>query len=193
MQDLSKIVVELSVAPDQPAVLCTAAKQTLYYADWNGAPYLVKQLICDAYPPKLVTQNAMKLEHAVTDMCTTERDLIIVSGPISQRRLEVHSLGYKTFPYSVARRLANMAKPMSPYAVTSTGRGHLFVYDENNRCIHMFNLNKNDKYIGVLLNAGDLGLGEPTRLRWCQKMSSLIVVHKVNGKISISIVKQAVN
>ena len=72
----------------------------------------------------------MKLEHAVTDMCTTERDLIIVSGPISQRRLEVHSLGYKTLPYSVLRRLANMAKPMSPYAVTSTERGHLFVYDE---------------------------------------------------------------
>ena len=193
MQDLSKIVGELPVAPDQPTVLCTAARQTLYYADWNGAPYLVKQLICDASRPKLATQNAMRLEHAVTDMCATERDFIIVSGPISQRRLQVHSLGSKTLPYSVSTVVANMAKPMSPYAVTSTGRGHLFVYDENNHCIHIFNLNKNDKYIGVLLNAGDFGLGEPTRLRWCQKMSSLIIVHKVNGKISISIIKSAVN
>ena len=181
------------MARDQPRVLCTAAEQTLYYADWNGTPYLVKQLNCDASPPKTVTQNAMKLEHAATDMCVTERDLIIASGPISQRRLEVHSLGYETLPYSVLRRLANMAKPMSPYAVTSTERGHLFVYDENNRCIHIFNLNADDKYMGVLLNAGNFGLGEPTRLRWCQKMSSLIVVHRINGKISISIVKPAMN
>ena len=191
---MSTIINLLSVAQDKPTVLCTAAKQTLYYANWNGTPHFeVKLLSCDGSVPKLVSQNTMKLELAVTDMCVSEQQLVIVTGSVSKRKLDVYNTAGKNKQWSVPDILPDMEKPISPYAVTLNESGDLFFWDENNKCVQMFKLNADHMYMGALLKPGDLGIGEPIRLRWCEKMSSLIVVHKVNGKISISIVKSKVN
>ena len=72
-------------------------------------------------------------------------------------------------------------------AATSAGLGYLFVCDK--KYVHMFDVNTGFKYLGVLLKAEDHGLGELKTVRWSDGTSSLLVVHCINSKYSISVVK----
>ena len=75
-----------------------------------------------------------------------------------------------------------------PKGVTTDGQGHVFVTDENNKCIQIFSAG--GKYVGVLLKEGQQGLGEPRRVRWNDATSSLVVAHKKDRNIFISVISQ---
>ena len=185
--NLSRILEVLSLDPKEPYAL-SSNRHLLYYADWSGlAGCQVKELNCLASPPKLVNQIGIKVDHFVTDMCIASKALITVSA----KEVKIYNLDSKALEHSVPDVVPETTKRINSRSVTSNKWGHFFVC--NNHCINMYNLNASDKYRGVLLKTGDRGLGEPIQLRWCEKMSSLIVAHKVHGKISISVVKSKRN
>ena len=181
--NLSTTLEVLSLDPCEPYALCSN-KHTLYYADWKNLQ--VKELDCLTSPPKLVHQNSLTVDTRVTDMCIVKNTLIAVD---LDRRIKIYNMSSKALECDVPCTLPERAKQINLNSVTSTRLGHIFVSDRNNHCIHMFDLNEDDKYMGVLFKAGDLGLEEPYTIRWCEKASSLIVAHKISGKISVSTVK----
>ena len=71
--------------------------------------------------------------------------------------------------------------------ITTDARGHLFVHDEENKCIHIFSLN--GKYVMTLLREGEQNLGELHTICWSQELSGLIVAHRKDNKSWISLIK----
>ena len=75
---------------------------------------------------------------------------------------------------------------MSPYGVTTDGRGHLFVCDQQNACVQMFSTD--GVYMGTVLLTRENGMFEPSLLRWSDRMSALIIVHQNREETWISVV-----
>ena len=92
----------------------------------------------------------------------------------------------KKVKWQVEGELAGMTKSIKAQEVTTDGQGHLFVSDNHNKCIQMFDFNGN--YLGGVLKKGDHGLRTPRALTWCKGLSSLVVVHG-GAPVFISVIK----
>ncbi len=79
-----------------------------------------------------------------------------------------------------------MESSMFPMSVTADGQGHLFVTDGENHCIKKFSVD--GEYLGILLNEGEQGLGEPYCLKWNDATSFLVVAHKKYDGYYISVI-----
>ena len=124
-----------------------------------------------------------------------EKELVILSfGRPSgtQGGVHVYNIKTKELEWSVQGRLPGMKKFMKAQGLTVNDRGHLFVCDDNNNCVHMFHV-VNGKNLGVLIKAGERGVGDPIRIKWCGKRSSFVIIHWKNGKWWISEYKVHVN
>ena len=70
---------------------------------------------------------------------------------------------------------------MRPRCITADADGHLFVCDEQNKCIQMFSTS-DGQYLGTLMTDLEEGIGDPFNLCWWQGASSLIVHHAKDDK-----------
>ena len=61
----------------------------------------------------------------------------------------------------------SMEYDMRPVGVTTDGRGHLYVADWKNDCVHMFSVS-DGLYMGCLLKGSEIA-GNPENIRWCKK------------------------
>ncbi len=77
-------------------------------------------------------------------------------------------------------------KYMMPTGITADGQGHLFVTDENNRCIPTYSVT--GEHQGVLLEEGEQGLGESQSVRWSDARSSLVTAHRTKDGSYISVI-----
>ena len=185
--DLSRTVEAVLLEPDEPFTLCSSNKNTLYYADWYGSGQ-VKLLNCQASLTTLRHQSNLNVNRVVTDMCIIDQKLVTVAA----NGVDVFNISTKALEYKIPGILPKIKKQHKISAVTSIRLGYLFVCDTNNRCVHMFNINAGNKYMGVLLKAGENGLGELSIVRWSDKLSSLLVAHCVSSKYLVSVVKLAI-
>ena len=144
----------------------------------------VKQLNCHTRFPQPFRQNNVIVNTVVTDMCIIDQKLVIVSA----NGVAVFDIGSKVLEYRIPCNLPQIRKELKASAVTSARLGYLFICDTNNQCVHMFNVNADCEYMGVLLKAGEYGLGELERVRLCDRASSLVVAHRVDSKCLISVV-----
>ena len=78
-----------------------------------------------------------------------------------------------------------MERPLGWFAtrVTTDGRGHLFVGDDAQNCIHIF-LVSDGSYIGCF---EDMDMDEPYAVGWCEETSSLVCTARYEGKWSFVI------
>ena len=68
---------------------------------------------------------------------------------------------------------------MNPRGATSDGRGHLFLYDHNNRGIQM--ISEDGMYMGCVFKAQHQVSHFRTEwIRWCNRTSSLVLAHNLD-------------
>ena len=79
-------------------------------------------------------------------------------------------------------------KKMNAFCLTTDGRGHLYVCDMSNGCIHMFSMG--GVYLGELNTSNSEGdrIGVPRCIRWCSDTSSLVVANKKDSKRIIRVI-----
>ena len=77
--------------------------------------------------------------------------------------------------WHVKGKLGVMKQELCAEALTTDGRGHLFVGDRDNSCIQMFAAD--GSYIGPLTPEGRQSMEQPLQLRWNKSKSSLVVAH----------------
>ena len=79
---------------------------------------------------------------------------------------------------------------MTKSSMISDGRGHLFVSDKDNKCIHMVSLS-DGQHLGRLhvIEEGEQGLGFPAWVDWSEETSSLILAHGKGNKRFISFIQ----
>ena len=192
VSNLNEIVFGHSVAPHVPGPMFTSSPTTLLYEDLSDYPLAVRWLDCSVSPPKPASgKNATNTQQIqVWDMCFVrsrgDKGLLITTrGP------DGGIYGYDTdtdkLDWIVKGTLPGMSKSVTADAVTTDGRGHLFVCDTVNACVHI--LSVDGTYLGSPLKAGEQDIGGPWRIRWLENSSSLVVVHIKDLRHHISVVR----
>ena len=168
----------------------------LFYVDYLRTPRKVRWLDCGASPPKPAEGcNVTDTMHAVThDICCCicplndhdNKRLLIITD--SDHGICAYDTKENKLVWKVKGKLNGMEHRMSPWGVTTDGRGHLFICDMRNECIQVFSVS-DGKYQGCVLRKGQKGLGVPRCIRWYHENSSLVVAHKEGNKRNISVIR----
>ena len=191
--DLRTVLHTYSVAPDHPGRLCvsTSSPGTLVYTDCKPNKQVVRWLDCRRYPPVLKNtrtniQVQLVGDHSVQDMCCVSfrRNGLLVTAQ-SYGGVYAYIVGSDNLKWHIGGYHRGIDKWMNAVGITSNGRGQLFVSDMSNSCIQM--LSTNGTFLGTVLRRGKLGLGNPQRIRWCDKANSLVIAHEKQGLFSIDV------
>ena len=119
---------------------------------------------------------------------------ILVAGPAGKKLLVVAGPTYfyacDLYSSEVVWNncnIAGMEKHFWPFCLSTDGRGHLYVLDRNNDCVHMFSVD-DGSHMGVVLSKED-GLSCFHDVSWCEEKASLAVLCIKNGKACIVLYK----
>ena len=187
---LHEIQHKYSVAPHQPGRLCTSATSTsiLLYEDRSKHMCDVRWLECAFSPPKpaVCTNVTNTKQGQIWDMCCVQhrqKELLVTT-----RGFDGGVYGYNTtsgeLEWRMKCKLPGVKKDISPRGVTTDGRGNIYVCDDSNECIQLFSVD--GVYNGSIMKEGKPSLGEPCRIRWCYRTSSMVVAHIRNKHYRIS-------
>ena len=167
------------MAPHKPRLLCTAeVPSVLLYEDIATSPREVHWLdLSDGEPkpapgkPVIHTQN-----NDIEDMCFVQyenKKLLIVAD--YHEGISAFNTETDEQEWIVCGQLSGMEKDLDPQGVTTDGRGHLFVSDARNLCVHVLSAT-DGSYITCLLKGKESPLGKDLgMIRWCEKIKSLIL------------------
>ena len=179
-----------------------SSPSTLWYTSWSiEDKVLLGRLDCTASPS--TECNSIEMSHCnkigSLDMCfvgDNDKMLVITAQPT--RGLIAFNIQTRKIQWAVIGRLKgekiSAQRPsclllatnglfsvdgntMSFTAVTTDGRGHIFACDVVTECVYVFY--SHGGCLVVLLGKGRYLWG-PRMVRWCDKMSSLVVLHKKN-------------
>ena len=83
-------------------------------------------------------------------------------------------------------QVTGMEEAVDVRAVTTDERGHLFVADYNNECIHMFSTSEG-QYLGRLMKGVET-IGNPGRVYWSVDTSSLVAACLLRDKWHLQLI-----
>ena len=148
----------------------------------------VRWLECAFSPPKpaVGTNMTSTKQGQVWDMCCVQQRQKEVL--VTTRGFDGGVYGYNTttgeLEWRMKCKLPGVKKEISPRGVTTDGRGNIYVCDDSNECIQLFSVD--GVYNGSVMKEGKPSLGEPCRIRWCSRTSSMVVAHLTNKYYRIS-------
>ena len=175
-------------------MICALSPSALLYEDMCEFPRVIRLFeFDDSQPNQAGKRNVIhpQLDGEIADMCTVQdgyKQLLIVAArdvisPCVSRDGTFDFYGQDgIFAYNTATdkrewafcgKLPGMENIMKARGVATDGRGHLFVSDQGNHCIHLFSVDGN--YIKCLLKGEDR-LGNPGIIRWWVEESCLVTV-----------------
>ena len=179
-------ILSYSVAPHQPGDFCAVSPSILVYDDFSKNPRQLHWLDCSEPEPKLLGITANANLGSVYDMCMAELEnetLLIVISRDANELIKAYSSTTGQLKWSVQKKISS--ETFMSYGATGDGNGRIFVADATNNCIQMFSTS-DGQYLGCFMKQGDQGLGAVYRLRWCEAMPSLVVVHWKDSTTFIS-------
>ena len=179
---LDKLYSWMPVSPYQVGRLCTPLFIGLLYIDHSWKPNPIKW-INPGSMSNLVTPRQQYPAFYITHTNFEDKDFVIITyGNTYASRGGIYAYNTKTnnLEWSVEGRLPGLNKIIKAPGLSADENGHLFVYDDNNKCVQMFNV-ADGRYLGTLIESEKQGLGDPVRIVWCSRMSSLVVIHLKNN------------
>ena len=182
--NLDEVVDKCKIKCHRHVLMCRGVDDSSFvYTDryiTQDVHQVVNLVDCSTIPPKTRTMATLDHSHAIWDMCCIQEGnkqlLIIVDGNVSAYDMEYGELEWN---YNEGEGYAQ--------AVTTDGKGHLFVCDTAKKCIHMFS--GAGEFIITIVQSTALGIGTPVKIDWSEEMSSLVVAHTNDyDKYSISVI-----
>ena len=178
----------------RPGRLCRAASPSvLLYEDQSRDPREVRWLNCTTWPPKLAnpapgTLGTHTQQDIIWDMCYVKvQDANLVVTTRGYNGIYGYNVMTNKLQWHVKGKLGVMKQVLCAEALTTDGRGHLFVGDRDNSCIQMFAAD--GSYIGPLTPEGRQSMEQPLQLRWNKSKSSLVVAHTTKSeRYAISVI-----
>lgn len=165
--------------------MCRLSSTQLIYEDYIEGECKVRWLDCNTTPSKLgrggrITHTQRKdedfEESEIEDMCCLENDtkIMIVIVTVARKLRAFDKCG--NFLWESPIKLPKMNNSFRPAGVAITKRDDcLFVVDDSSNCVHMFS--SDGEYLYCVLESKNIGLGSLQKwVRWCNKISSLVVV-----------------
>lgn len=182
--NLDEVVDKCKIKCERHVWMCRGVDDSSFvYTDryiTQNVHQVVNLVDCSTIPPKTRTMATLDHSHAIWDMCCIQEGnkqlLIIVDGNISAYDME-----YGELEWNYNERVGYAQ------AVTTDGKGHLFVCDTKGKCIHVFS--GAGEFISTIAQSTTLGIGTPVMIDWSEGMSSLVVAHTNDyDKYSISVI-----
>ena len=177
-----------------PGRLCTAASPSvLLYEDQSRDPREVRWLNCTTWPPKLGNpaqgpDRTRTQQDIIWDMCyvkAEEANLVVTTR--GYNGIYGYNAMTDKLQWHVKGKLGEMKQELCAEALTTDGRGHLFVGDRDNSCIQMFTVG--GVYMGPLMSERRQSMEQPLQLRWNKAKSSLAVAHTTKSELyAISVI-----
>ena len=185
--NLDQIIYTLTVAPRKPTRLFQVSPSVLlYYCRANAEQGEIHWLDCEALPPRVIKhKNIIHLPKDMWwDMCFVQgpnKNLVVATadGPEG-----IHAYNADTNSLEWKKEIDGMEKA----GIAADGHGHLFVFDKENKCVHMLSV-ADGQYKGCLIKEGEQDIGRPCWGVWSEETSSLIVAHAKGSKRFISVVR----
>ena len=200
INDLDKVASSYYVRQCRPGRICTSSASSsssdmLLFVDHKQHPREAKWLDCSKSPPEPAEDaGSVHVQHDIVwDLCcctfmkNSNQRLLITTGGFDG--VNAHNTGTDKLEWSVKGGLSGVGDEMTAEGVTSDGHGHLFVSDENNKCVHVFSISGD--HVGTVLHEGEQGLGRPRLIHWCDSSFSLIVAHIIDEQYCLSQVEVA--
>ena len=198
---LDKVVFSYQVRQCRPGRMCTTSSASssssnnmLVYVDHKKHPHEAKWLDCSTSPPEPAEDaGSVHVQHdLIWDLCCTfvkngNQRLLVTTGGFDG--INAHNVGTDKLEWSLKGGISGVEDEMTAKGVTSDGRGHLFVCDENNKCVHVFTTSGD--LVGTVLREGEQGVGRPRLIHCCDGSSSLIVGHIIDEYYCISQIEVA--
>ncbi len=189
-----------SVSPALPGLLCgvptrvkTAAQgSTLLYEDESKHPHIVRWLdctlgveACNTIAPKGITHLAERGSVFDMDCLQTAEEQLLFTA-LEKKGMRAYNTCTDALEWPVNGQLIGFNRNMSIREVSADGKGHLFVCDTANACVHVFSTD--GAYVDSLAREGECNLGEPWRIRWSKSLSQLILIHRNGEKCRVSLI-----
>ena len=193
MANLLKVHLTRSIAPRQPWSLCLSPSNVLLHQDTSCKPNSIGWVSPTSSGLLFATQTGTAYWMCLATFENKELLVVTCGYPeLTKGGVHVYNLKTKKLEWSFEGRLPSMNKVIKAQGLTTDDDGHLFVCDDNNRCVQMFNI-ADGRYLGTLIESGERDLGDPIRIRWCSRISSFVIIHSINDKWWISVYKVDVN
>ena len=163
------------------------SSNTLLFVDTNVDMFEVRRLDCSKSVPVLCDDFTKTRAEDFVNNILVERHagvkLLVVAGSTF---IDAHKLNSSEVAWT-NEAITGMEKDLCPYSLSTDGRGHLYVVDSNNDCVHMFSLD-DGSHMGVVLS-NEEGLSDFHDISWCNEKASLAVLCRKNGKTCIAFYK----
>lgn len=187
IKKLNDVLITYYARRCRPMRICVSSSSSLLYIDHKKHPHEATWLDCNRSPPELKADaNVTHVQQDIVwDMCCVQdrnKHLLLTTGGFDG--VNAYNTDTDQVEWCKKGTLTGMEEQMMAEGVTTDGRGHVFISDESNRCIHM--LSNKGSYLGVLLKEGEQGLGRPRLVHWCSETSSLVVAHIIDEQYCIS-------
>ena len=175
MNDLKTVIHSHSVAGHYPGHVCVSSPSTMLYENRSKNPPVVHMQDCSGSRPQpILGKNVIHtLQNYVLDMCIVQNgdeELFVTTGAGS--KVNAYNTATGELEWSMDGKLEGMEEVMSPWGVTTDGRGHLLICDYNNECIQMFSI-RDGTYMGAMMIKQ--GLVKPSCIEWWESLSSFVV------------------
>ena len=191
--DLSRVLATYSVAPQRPSKLCAANMSTLLFVTGSQykEPYQVHWL--DLTATQLKPAAGKRVIHPqvklLDDMCFVQyegKKLLVIAANLEG--VCAYNTVLDKLEWKVHGKLPGMEITMAACGVNMDGYGHLFVTDLSygNGCIQMFSVS-GGQYLGCLMKDMKV-LGEPIRVQWYEKTSSLLTMYYLKKKVYLKMI-----
>ena len=187
--NLDEVYVVRSVEPHAPRGVCQSPDDALLYVDTSRKPNNIRWVSPTSSGHLLVTKTSSAAK--IQNVTLNYNEFLVVTCGVPDKTeggVQVYNLKTNKLEWSVEGRLPGMDKAIKATGVTADDDGHIFVCDDNNECIQMFHV-ADGRYLGTLIQKGEKGLGNPCRIRWCNRISSFVIIHGKNGRWWISVYK----
>ena len=190
VENLEQVVHSLDVTPHYPDYMCavtSSPSQLLYWDKDSGKIHLVD---CSTTPP--TPQGEIPIvydgKEDVSDMCTS-RDLLVVARGVDG--VFAYKLDGGELKWDILGELPGMHRDMSAVGVTADDNGHLFMCDENNRCVHVLSA-RDGAHLGVVVREWEEVSFRPQKVIYHRKSASVILAHEVHEMYQLSVFSRKV-
>lgn len=199
IEKFDEVLLRCSVSPYEPEALCNYpcdSTKSLIFVDLSAKPNEIRWLDGTLSGFSLATGRMLSPAKRQNISCLEfvyngGKELVLITyGLPDESWGGIYAYNAKTshLEWNAEGRLPGMNRVLKAQGLTTDDQGHLFVCDDNNECIQMFQV-EDGRYMGAVIKEGEQGLGNPCRIRWYSRLSSFVIIHLKNGKWWISVFK----
>ena len=175
VKDLNTVVLDHSVAPHYPWMMCASSNDSLWYETYTSEDHFeIYRLDC-SLSHEISKEELLPFRGGIDDMCCAEQEGIslLVTARYTDG-VEAYNTDTKELVWAIKGKMPLTEDDLDVNSITTDEDGRLFVSDSRNACIHLFSFD--GKYVTTLL-LRELVQGTLQNIWWSKGLSGLIASH----------------